>query len=477
MNNEILIVDDEQDIRTLIGDLLEDEGYRCRFAANATEARNSVQEHPPALVLLDIWMENSDMDGLELQKWVRRFYPDLPAIMISGHGNIETAVQAMKDGAYDFVEKPFKSNRLLLLIKRALQHSATEAENTDLKKTSTGIEIIGASPSMAMLRQNIEKIAQANSRVMITGPAGAGKEMIARNIHARSPRDKGRFVLANCAMLSPDQLSAELFGTENSDGGERIVGLFEQAHGGTLYFDEICDLPLETQGKLVRAVQNQRFRRVGGTSEVTVDVRVISASSLDLKKEIKNGNLREDLFYRLSVVPINMPALSEHKEDIPTLARHFLNHASQGQGRRLNFSDAALGIMQIYTWPGNVTQLRNVIDWLNIMVDHDVIGENDLPPEISGRSPETSETGFDTVVGLPLKAAREHFETRYLLSQLSRFNGNISKTAAFIGMERSALYRKLKSLDINSETDSADAIIDQDSENNKSATPPPEGST
>ena len=475
MNNEILIVDDEKDIRTLIGELLEDEGYRCRFAANAMEARNSVQEHPPALVLLDIWMENSDMDGLELQKWVRKFYPNLPAIMISGHGNIETAVQAMKDGAYDFVEKPFKSDRLLLLIERALQHAAIEAENSELKKSSAGIDMIGISPSMATLRQSIEKIANSNSRVMITGPAGAGKELIARNIHLRSPRQKGRFVLANCAMLSPDQLSAELFGTEAADGGDRIVGLFEKAHGGTLYFDEIGDLPLETQGKLVRAVQNQRFRRVGGTSEVTVDVRVISASSLDLQQEIENGNLREDLFYRLSVVPIAVPALSDHKEDIPTLARHFLDQANQGQGKRLNFSDAALAMMQIYNWPGNVTQLRNVIDWLNIMVDHDVIEEDDLPPEISGRSTEKTQTGFDTVVGLPLKAAREQFETQYLLSQLSRFNGNISKTASFIGMERSALHRKLKSLDINPEA-SSDTAVDHHN-NTTSAASTPEGST
>jgi two-component system nitrogen regulation response regulator NtrX len=459
MNNEILIVDDENDIRTMIGDLLEDEGYRCRFAVNAEEARSSVQEHPPALVLLDIWMENSDMDGLELQKWVRKFFPDMPAIMISGHGNIETAVQAMKDGAYDFVEKPFKSDRLLLLIERALQFAAIEAENTELRKSSTGIDIIGESPSTNSLRQNVEKIAQANSRVMITGPAGAGKELIARNIHARSSRNKGRFVLANCAMLAPDQLSAELFGTEG-DSEDRIVGLFEQAHGGTLYFDEICDLPLETQGKLVRAVQNQRFRRVGGTSEVTVDVRVISASSLDLQKEIENGNLREDLFYRLSVVPVAVPPLAEHKEDIPALARHFMDQFSQGPGPRLKFSDAALAMMQIYGWPGNVTQLRNVIDWLTIMVDHELIEEDDLPPEITGRSPEAQNSGLDNVVGLPLKAAREQFETQYLLSQLSRFSGNISKTAAFIGMERSALHRKLKSLDINPEasidTDTAD---------------------
>lgn len=452
MNNEILIVDDEKDIRTLIGDVLEDEGYRCRFASNAEEARLSVQEHPPALVLLDIWMENSDMDGLELQKWVRKFYPNVPSIMISGHGNIETAVQAMKDGAYDFVEKPFKSDRLLLLIDRALKHAAIEVENTELRKSSVGTEIIGSSQMISNLRQNLSKIAQSNSRVLISGPAGTGKELVARNIHESSDRKKGRFVVANCALLSPDQLSAELFGTEALDGTDRIVGLFEKAHGGTLYLDEICDLPLETQGKLVRALQNQRFRRVGGASEVAVDVRVISASSLDLQREIDNGNLREDLFYRLSVVPINIPPLSDHRDDIPDLVNHFLAQLNQRQGTKIYLSDTAMASMQIYNWPGNVTQLRNVIDWLTIMVDHEIVEESDLPPEITGKSSDNLSTGLDSVVGLPLKMAREQFETQYLLSQLSRFDGNISKTASFIGMERSALHRKLKSLEINPDT-------------------------
>jgi two-component system nitrogen regulation response regulator NtrX len=460
MKPEILIVDDEDDIRTMISHVLEDEGYLCRLAANAKEARQNLQEHPPALVILDIWMKQSDMDGLELQKWIRKLYPSVPAIMISGHGNIETAVQAMKDGAYDFVEKPFKSDRLLLLIERALQMAAIEAENAELrKKSDTNIEIIGDSPVAVTLRQQVDKIANANSRVMITGPAGSGKELIARNIHHNSPRQKGRFVLANCAMLSPGfspgELSAELFGTEGGGGRGRIVGLFEQAHGGTLYFDEICDLPLETQGKLVRAVQDQRFRRVGGTVEVTVDVRVISASSLNLETEIKNGNLREDLFYRLSVVPLSLPPLAEHKTDIPQLVRYFLSQANAGQGSKIVFSESAMALLQIYNWPGNVMQLRNMIDWLLIMVDKDEINDEDLPPEITGRVSDKSGTGFaegfDSVVGLPLKAAREQFETQYLLSQLSRYNGNISKTATFIGMERSALHRKLKSLNINPE--------------------------
>ena len=448
MRAEILIVDDEKDIRTMLSDLLEDEGYSCRVAANATDARQTVQEHPPALVILDIWMQNSDMDGLELQKWMRNLYPNVPAIMISGHGNIETAVQAMKDGAYDFIEKPFKSDRLILLVERALAMARVAAENAELKKTAMNTEIIGESQEIAQLRQSIGKVAQFNSRVMLTGAAGTGKELIARNIHALSDRKNGRFVTVNCALLSPDQLSAELFGTEAHDGRRRIVGLFEQAHGGTLYFDEIGDMPLETQGKLVRALQEQRFRRLGGDIEVSVDVRVISASSLDLHEEIENGNLREDLFYRLSVVPLQLPSLSAYKADIPALCRHFMSLAHNGHKARMTFTDEAIAVMQIYDWPGNVTQLKNVVDWLVIMVDKEVIEADDLPPEITGKTAQAT-SGFDYIVGLPIKVAREQFEAQYLLSQLDRFNGNISKTANFIGMERTALHRKLKSLNVD----------------------------
>ena len=415
----------------MLAELLEDEGYTCRTAANAEEARQSVQEFLPSLVILDIWMNNSDMDVLVLQQWIRRLYPDVPAIMISGHGNIETAVQAMKDGAYDFIEKPFKSDRLLILVERALKAAMLEAENNELRKTaSVQSELIGEAPSIKALRQSIEKVAHSNSRVMITGPSGSGKELAARRIHQLSERNSGRFVVANCAMLSPESVTAELFGTEANPSGHRIVGLFEQAHGGTLYFDEIGDLPLETQGKLVRAVQDQRFRRVGGTAEVTVDVRVISGSKLNLNEEVENGNLREDLFYRLSVVPIILPPLNARKEDIPELSRFYLDQANTGSGKKLALSDEAIAMLQMYEWPGNVTQLLNVIDWLTIMANPEsegLIMADDLPPEISGTAAEGTGQGFETVVGLPLKAAREHFETQYLISQLTRFDGNVSK--------------------------------------------------
>ena len=465
MKPEILIVDDEADIRSMLSELLEDEGYICREADGASAARKSIQEFPPSLIILDIWMERSDMDGLELQKWVRKLYPAMPAIMISGHGNIETAVQAMKDGAYDFIEKPFKSDRLLILVERALEAASLQVENTELKKKSPlQMDLIGESPPMRDLRQSLDRIAQSNSRVMITGALGSGKELVARNIHELSERRKRRFVVANCAMLSPDMVTAELFGTEGNDGQQRLVGLFEQAHGGTLYFDEVVDLPLETQGKLVRAVQDQRFRRIGGAHEVAVDVRVISASKLNLVEEVKNGNLREDLFYRLSVVPISVPSLFERKEDIPELCKHYLGQVNADTGGKFSFSEEALVSLQLYAWPGNVTQLRNMIDWLTIMLGPSKVSSNkavsdkeyeikidDLPPEITGVNSEESGFGLDSVVGMPLKEAREHFEIEYLMAQLGLFDGNVSRTAEFIGMERAALHRKLKSLNINLE--------------------------
>ena len=455
MKPEILIVDDEEDIRELLSERLVEAGYACRTASEAAGARKSVQEFLPALVILDIWMKDSDMDGLELQKWIRRLHPDVPAIMISGHGNIETAVQAMKDGAYDFIEKPFKFDRLLILVERALEAASLQAENTELRRSAPPqADLIGDSPAIKALRQMLEKAAQSNSRVLITGPSGSGKKLVARHIHQHSERSKGRFVLADCATLSPDDATAELFGTEAGESSQRIVGLFEQAHGGTLYLQEVDLLPLETQGKLLRALQEQRFSRVGGTSEVAVDVRVVSGSTKDLGEEVASGNLREDLFYRLSVVPLDMPPLNARKEDIPRLAEYYLGQANKASGRHLRFSKEAMAMLQMQKWPGNVNQLQNVIERLTILVGADGKEEivlDDLPPEIAGGGGESGGQGFETVVGMPLKAAREHFETQYLISQLSRFDGSVSKTAEFVGMERSALHRKLKSLNINPE--------------------------
>lgn len=468
MKPEILVVDDEPDIRAMVRLILEDEGYEVREAENAENARDELTSKPPSLVILDIWMRKSDMDGLELQKWVRRYYPDMPAIMISGHGNIETAVQAMKDGAFDFVEKPFKSDQLLLLCERALANAKREVEHSELKRRSNlSEELIGASPAIVALKQTIAKVAPSNSRIFITGPSGVGKELLARNLHAQSTRAKGRFIVVNCALLSPERALIDLFGSETGKDGKRVVGLFEQAHNGTLYFDEVCDLPLETQARLLRSLQDQGFRRLGGASDVALDVRLISASSRDVQSEMAEGKFREDLFYRLSVVPIAVPPLSRRREDIAELAKHFLkirlkndqvqNEGQNGHGRKLEFAPSSLALLESYAWPGNVTQLRNMIDWLVIMVNRDskMIEPDDLPAEISGKivgntKGENTEEA-QNIASLTLKEAREQFETQYLLSQLERFDGNISKTAQFIGMERSALHRKLKNLGIQLE--------------------------
>ena len=462
MKPEILVVDDEPDIRAMVRLILEDEGYEVREAENAETARDELTSKPPSLVILDIWMRKSDMDGLELQKWVRRYYPDMPAIMISGHGNIETAVQAMKDGAFDFVEKPFKSDQLLLLCARALANAKREVEHSELKRRSNLSEdLIGTSPAIVALKQTIAKVAPSNSRIFITGPSGAGKALLARNLHAQSARAEGRFIVVNCALLSPERALIDLFGSETGKDGKRVVGLFEQAHNGTLYFDEVCDLPLETQARLLRSLQDQGFRRLGGASDVELDVRLISASSRDVQSEMAQGKFREDLFYRLSVVPIAVPPLSRRREDIAALAKHFLknrlNNDGQDGGRKLEFAPSSLALLESYAWPGNVTQLRNMIDWLVIMVNRDskMIEPDDLPAEISGKmigntKGENTDEAQNTA-SLTLKEAREQFETQYLLSQLERFDGNIAKTAQFIGMERSALHRKLKNLGIQLE--------------------------
>ena len=456
MKSEILVVDDEPDIRSMIRLILEDEGYEVREAENAESARDELISHPPALIILDIWMRQSDMDGLELQKWVRRYYPHVPVLMISGHGNIETVVQAMKDGAFDFIEKPFKSAQLILLCQRALSNAARDAEHVELKRRlDMSIDQIGKSPAINGIRQTIAKVAETNSRIFISGPSGSGKELLARNIHNQSQRSSGRFVMVNCSSLSSDWSLIELFGSETSHNGKRVVGMLEQAHGGTLFFDEICDLPLDTQARLVRTLQDQRFKRLGGTTDVWVDVRIISGTTHDIKAKVAEGQFREDLYFRLNVVPISIPPLSRRREDIPALIKYFLNKRLAEEGdRKLTFTSDCLAALETYSWPGNITQLRNMIDWLVIMIDKSktMISPDDLPAEILGHPKMSVQDGSMSTIAMPLKEAREQFETQYLMSQLSRFNGNISKTAAFIGMERSALHRKLKTLGISIET-------------------------
>jgi two-component system nitrogen regulation response regulator NtrX len=457
MATDILIVDDEADIRMLIAGVLKDEGYQTREAGNSAQALTAIRSRQPSLVILDIWLQGSELDGIEILKIIRRELPALPVVMISGHGNIETAVAAIKFGAYDFIEKPFKSDRLLLVIDRAIEAARLRRENQELRLRAGGdVELVGTSHATNQLRTQIDRVAPTGSRVLITGPAGVGKEVVARLLHARSRRADGPFVALNCATLRPDRLEVELFGTEA--GGDELdqprkVGTFEQAHGGMLLLDEVADMPLETQGKIVRVLQEQTFERVGGGNRVEVDVRVVASSNRDLAVEIAGGRLREDLFYRLNVVPIRVPPLRERREDIPLLVRHFMSRTAGAAGLTpREFGEDAMAALQAYEWPGNVRQLRNAVDWLLIMAPGEVrepIRAEMLPAEIGAIAPAVVkwDKGGE-IMSLPLRDAREVFEREYLLAQVTRFGGNISRTAAFVGMERSALHRKLKSLGV-----------------------------
>lgn len=454
MAHEILIVDDEPDIRMLISGVLEDEGYSTRVASNSDEAIEAIRKRQPGLVLLDIWLEGSRLDGMAILDIVRGEYPDLPVLMISGHGNIETAVEAIRKGAYDFIEKPFKSDRLLINIARAIEAANLRRENTELKRKTGGeMELVGASQRMNGLRAMIQRAAPTGSRVLITGPAGSGKEVVARTLHRLSSRSDGPFVVINCATMRPESLELELFGSERGEAGGIKVGLFERAHGGTLFLDEIADMPLETQGKIVRTLQEQTFRRVGGAAPVEVDVRVISSTNRNLQDQLQAGRLREDLYYRLNVVPIDVPPLRARREDIPDLARYFMERTALQHGLPVRpLGEDVIAALQSYDWPGNVRQLRNVVEWLLIMAPGDggdAITAEMLPSDILAEGPSVTHWDRGTeMMTLPLREAREVFEREYLLAQMTRFGGNISKTATFVGMERSALHRKLKLLGI-----------------------------
>jgi len=459
MAHDILIVDDEADIRLLIAGILRDEGYHTREAANSDGALEAIRARRPTLAILDIWLQGSTLDGLETLAVIKREHPGLPVVMISGHGNIETAVQSIKLGAYDFIEKPFKSDRLLLIVERAMEAARLRRENEELRsRLGPEDDLLGESSSVAHVRQQIERVAPTGSRVLISGPPGCGKEVIARLLHQRSKRSTGPFIVINCAAMRADRLEVELFGSESmgdrADGPTK-VGTLEQAHGGTMLLDEVADMPLETQGKIVRVLQEQTFERVGGATRVEVDVRVIASTNRDLAGEMQAGRFRQDLFYRLNVVPIRMPSLRERREDIPFLLEYFMARSAEIAGlpaRRIG--PDALAWLQAYDWPGNVRQLRNVVDWLLIMAPGEpgeAIRADMLPPDIGAiaPSPLRGNDGAE-MMSLPLREAREVFERRYLDAQVSRFGGNISKTAAFIGMERSALHRKLRALGITS---------------------------
>ena len=457
MAHDILIVDDEADIRALTSGILEDEGYETRVGTDATSALAELTARRPSLVLLDIWLQGSDLDGLELLRIIKKDHPPVPVVMISGHGTVESAVTAIKDGAYDFIEKPFKADRLLLMIERAIEAARLRRENEDLLLRSGGeVELIGTSPAIAQVRQAIDRVAPTNSRVLITGPAGSGKEVVARILHAKSGYAPGPFVAVNCATMGPDRMGIELFGTAapGDDGeGQRKVGTFEQAHTGTLFLDEVADMPLETQGKIVRVLQEQTFERVGGSIRIGVNVRVLAASSRDLAAALEANRFREDLYYRLNVVPIQVPSLSDRRVDIPPLANHFMRRVADAAGRApRDIGEDTMAALQAKDWPGNVRELRNVVERLLIMAPgnpDEPIGTDALAGEVvDGRGTDLNSEQNSKVMGLPLREAREIFEREYLMSQITRFGGNISQTAEFVGMERSALHRKLKSLGV-----------------------------
>lgn len=455
MASDLLIVDDEADIRELVAGILDDEGYEVRTAHDSDSALAAIGDRRPGLVFLDIWLQGSRLDGLALLDVIKEQHPDLAVVVISGHGNIETAVSAIKRGAYDYIEKPFKADRLVLIAERALENAKLKKEVTELRQKSVdAAELIGTSPAMMQLLGAIEKIAPTNSRVMILGASGCGKELVARTLHKNSARSDGPFVSLNAATLTPEMTEIALFGTESENGGGRTVGALEEAHGGTLYLDEVAEMPRETQNKILRVLVEQSFQRVGGSKKVSVDVRIFSSTARNLEEDIAAGSFREDLYHRLAVVPLKVPSLSERREDIPLLVEHFIDQiaASVGIPSRVLESDA-LAVLQAHPWPGNIRQLRNNLERLLILTREDegaTLSADLLPKEIGELLPSTSSGGQEGehLMSMPLREAREVFEREYLTAQIARFGGNISKTSEFVGMERSALHRKLKSLSI-----------------------------
>lgn len=450
----ILIVDDEKDIRQLIADILKDEGFSTRLAGNSTECINEINSSPPDLLVLDIWLKDSNMDGIDILKIAQRDNPDIPVVIISGHGNIEIAVAAIKQGAFDFIEKPFNTDQLLVIINRAMEVSKLRRENSFYRiQHVLKSEMIGKSAGLKSLKHNLDKVVKSNSRVLLNGPAGCGKEVAARYIHINSNRKKLPFITINCASIDSNRMEVVLFGSQLEDG-EVEPGLLEQAHGGVVYFDEIADLPIITQSKILRVLVDQQFVRFGGSDVVRVDLRVVSSTTKNLKVLISEGKFREELYHRLNVVPIDVPSLEERLEDIPDLILFFIEelHNQQGLPNR-EFSSESLSFLQTMSWPGNIRQLRNHVERILILGPED--GEVQLE-ELTNLKPatdsETNESQIGNISNLPLREAREHFERDYLLTQINRFGGNISRTASFVGMERSALHRKLKSLEINTRT-------------------------
>jgi two-component system nitrogen regulation response regulator NtrX len=465
---DILITDDERDIRELISDILKDEGFTNRLAGTSDECMAQIEAETPALMILDIWLKDSRMDGIDILKHVKREHPEVPVVIISGHGNIEIAVAAIKQGAYDFIEKPFNIDQLMVVIRRAMETSRLRRENIELKRTDAApSEMLGDSAAFRAMIGQLDKVTKSNGRVMLTGEGGAGKETAARYIHANSDRSDMPFVSVNCASIEPDRMEEVLFGRETeSRGVER--GFLEEANGGVIYFDGVADMPLGTQSKLLRVLVDQKFQRVGGVDKVQVDVRVISSTSKDLNAEIEADRFRQELYHRLNVVQIHVPSLGERREDIPVLAGHFIEELHVSQGLTLRFlSDEAGALLQTMQWPGNARQLKNVMERVLILGDSSgPIEAKELPNQSDGPSEEGRVLLSGSLATLPLREARELFEREYLLTQINRFGGNISRTASFVGMERSALHRKLKTLGVVTSTKAGArvAYIEEDEE-------------
>lgn len=455
---DILVVDDEKDIRELISGILTDEGYNCRVAADGVQALEEIKKRQPNIVILDVWLGDGERDGLKILEIIKRDHPYVPTIMISGHSTIETAVTAIKKGAYDFIEKPFKTERLLTILERAIESSSLKRENDELRKRTGGSTLVGKSMMIEQIRNLISEIAEGNSRAFITGQTGTGKETIAREIHRLSRRSNLPFNIFNCGSVHPSTMEEELFGTEiqgQNPDEPRKIGLVEKTHGGSLYLEEIQHLPLAVQGKFVRLLQDGTFFRLGSKEPIKVDIRYFASTSENLNEMVQNGNLREDLYYRFTANHIRLPSLKERASDIPLLINHFMDSVAKSRSSMpRKISESALTILQTYNWPGNINQLKNVVEWLLIMAGGDPtnpITPDMLPPEIQNDAPlgnHWQQKSADIII-LPLREARETFEREYLLAQIQRFDGNISQTARFIGMERSALHRKLRSLGVS----------------------------